>query len=1094
MATGSAFAAGAEVTGWDGDLYRDGGGMWEGALVEIHDFEGPFEVMDPDLLDDDRPEIGPEDLNGARGRVVGWSDEDGRYVIETFGGLVVGVPEENLREFSPPPPEEEAGFDVAWPSGPIQPEDFGSEATEALQRKGWCLIQMFVPAASRRETVIEALDLVDWRLPERELEVQYLGHDNCTKFADLDPDDISQDPEGSLAQTDRALTQLGLLLAPTTPDALGFVLWGRHAGQVRMPLESSDEEFLRPSPLSEDDYDPGGKVYRHLNFIERRKLLALYMIENDGGDLWLYPVSSDPGADKQGVRVPVCPGKVLLLQPDTMTYSYQPRAGRSLLLQTWYMGEPSFPDPTDNAVAELPASQRCERVHINTMQFRIGGSSNSPEEAWNMWISGTDCALTVPSMRFDVDQYYSADGNGLLYTNHFAGMSDEVAMQFDYTFFGISFAEADVLGPAQRIQLEVGYQVLYAAGYSKESVRGMRCGVFVGDAGTDWKVCGAMPAMMSTARMGGEINPGLYSGWQLGMGCSRLSHILDMKGPCVCVDTACSSSLVAMGQASRTLVRPREGQISPSAGTGITKSLVMGVCLDDGPATFMAYCAATMLSASGRSFTFDESANGFMRGEGIGGAFLRLSDEDMDAQQMMGCVVGSNVNQDGRSASMTAPHGPSQQACIRACMAEAGLKPSEITIAECHGTGTALGDPIEVGALRDVMKDRGNDGIVMTSGKSNFGHMEANAGIGGILRCLCMLNAMTGASNLHLRSINPHIEFVGYPALFVSEHADCGVRSGISGVSSFGVGGTNARADMWARSKLGYLSTAEVNTYAKIRLKSAAFERVALNGQPGPGVTDRVYITGTWDAWSSTLEMDPIGEGEYVVTIPLGDTRCEKFRIILNEDPRQSIYPAVDLSEPFGDILGPDWEADGRGWMLDGRDDGGRTGDSYRIKFTWGFSWNTGEYKRVSWERQVEPQALQLQRRPYLHQYAVAGTWTSWKLSAMTLVDEMEGVFQCTARIGVMGQEEFHFVRDRDLGQVIYPDVPHAMKQSILVRGPDAHGEGRHWQIRGPIGETVTIRLRVVDAEIEVTAVSPTKGRRTWRSEEIDGLPRALLQ
>merc|ERR550532_3500216 len=121
---------------------------------------------------------------------------------------------------------------------------------------------------------------------------------------------------------------------------------------------------------------------------------------------------------------------------------------------------------------------------------------------------------------------------------------------------------------------------------------------------------------------------------------------------------------------------------------------------------------------------------------------------------MLACLMGTNVNQDGRSASLSAPHGPSQQQCIKASMAEAGLKAGEISIAECHGTGTSLGDPIEVGALRDTMKDR-HIPIVMTSAKSNFGHTEAAAGICGIGRCLTMLNAMVGACNLHLKNLNP---------------------------------------------------------------------------------------------------------------------------------------------------------------------------------------------------------------------------------------------------------------------------------------------------------------------------------------------------
>jgi len=442
------------------------------------------------------------------------------------------------------------------------------------------------------------------------------------------------------------------------------------------------------------------------------------------------------------------------------------------------------------------------------------------------------------------------------------------------------------------------------------------------------------------------------------------------------------------------------------------------------------------------------------------------------------------VDQDGRSASLSAPHGPSQQQCIKASMAEAGLRAAEITIAECHGTGTALGDPIEVGALRETMKSR-DVPIVMTSAKSNFGHTEAAAGMGGIARCMTMLLSMSGACNLHLRCINAHIEFVGYPALFITEAADCGFRTGISGVSSFGVGGTNARGDIWARSVYGYTATHTVHPVNKLQLANVLHARIKHNGLPGPGPSDRLYIMGTWDAWSEMVEMKSETAGEWTATVVLGDVQRERFRIVVNGEARQGFYPVVDKADQQADVQGPDWEGQGRSWLIDGRVDGGVPGTVYRIAFSWAYSLDTGELRRVTWEKLSDAGGSPplADGRVYEHAYSVAGSWTAWTCCKMERVSAEAGAYETTVRIGATGQEEFHLVRDGDWTQVIHPATARAVKAKIPVRGPDDEGAGKAWLVRGPTGGTVTLRLQVSEGGLAVSAASAA-GTRTWRSSE----------
>lgn len=805
-----------------------------------------------------------------------------------------------------------------------------------------------------------------------------MGFGNSTKYASLPQDTAARKQLDVLTQLDRMMTQVGLLLSPSC-KSFGLNLWGRLNGMVRLAFKNYEEERkLRPGPLVDDDYGDGGKVCGHLNFLERRRLLMLFLVENSGGDLWLHSGLGTDGSAADDVKLEISSNRLVLVLAQQFSFSFRPRGTEHVTLQTWFISEPVLPNPEDQRVAELPVSQVGERVHVMNLHFRAPGWAYNLGAAWAMWVAGTDGCTKLPIARWDVDQYYNPNQViGAVYCIHGACIEDNMLLGFDNKTFGIEEEEASYMGPGQRILLETGYEALYKEGYRMDTIPGLPMGIYVGDGGSDYQWI-VPERIMEDLRARRPVNKHAKHGFQGGMAAARLSHLLGLRGPCISIDTACSSSLVAMGQAHRALVRRNdEVQAPPRLGCAIDKALVMGVALLDGWHTTLAYCAATMLSTMGRSFTFDESANGFVRGEGIGAIFVQLSDSDEDAQRMLAAVIGSNVNQDGRSASMTAPHGPSQQMCIRASMRQAGLQPSQITIAECHGTGTALGDPIEVGALRDVMKDRDEDPIIMTSGKTNFGHLEACAGLVGIARCVVMLNSVAGASNLHLRCLNPHIEYAGYPALLIDDLVDCGRQAGISGVSSFGIGGTNARGDLWGRALQGTRATREVCIASAFESRALLYSRIKKNRTPCATADDTVHISGSWDRWVSK-PMRRVNEDEFEALITLGPNRRERFRLLLNDDSRQVFYPEkdadaqsiarsgvvppqqklmwqsrgeMDSAPDSGPVLGPDSRALARAWTIDGALDEAPAGTRYRVTFRWTFSLETGEMRRVSWER-----------------------------------------------------------------------------------------------------------------------------------------------
>lgn len=373
-------------------------------------------------------------------------------------------------------------------------------------------------------------------------------------------------------------------------------------------------------------------------------------------------------------------------------------------------------------------------------------------------------------------------------------MDDKVVECFDNRFFGMDADEAAMMAPKDRVSLEVGYESLHRAGYRAETLRRQNIGVFMGDSGSDWN--NVIEWTVVPTRWDYFLNANC---------CSRLSWIFGMVGPCSTAETACSSSLVATGIAHMSMRAPGADQPSSGFDSGAKNSLVVGLNTLIGPQSYIGLSGPGMLTQKGRCFTFDHSADGYARGEGLGGFVLKKCMNYYEAMGRLGMLIGSSINQDGRSASMTAPHGPSQQDVIRASMREAGVDASAITIAECHGTGTALGDPIEVGSLRGVMKkNRGEVPLLATSAKSNIGHLEAGAGMAGIIKCITMLRSSTGAPNCHLMEFNPHLDISGFPVTFETECVDFGHNSGITGVSSFGFGGTNARADMWGHAVRGH--------------------------------------------------------------------------------------------------------------------------------------------------------------------------------------------------------------------------------------------------------------------------------------------------
>ena len=423
--------------------------------------------------------------------------------------------------------------------------------------------------------------------------------------------------------------------------------------------------------------------------------------------------------------------------------------------------------------------ERRESIAIVGIGCRFPGGVTDPESFWTLLRNGVDAVTEVPPERWDVDAYYDPDPEApaKTYSRHGAFLKD--IDRFDPHFFGIAPREALRMDPQQRLILEVAWEALERAGIAPASLVESRTGVFLGISGHDYADL--------LARAGSTyLDAHFLTGNPLNFAAGRLSYSLGLQGPSMAVDTACSSSLVAVHLACQSL-RAKECQMALAAGVNLVLVAEANVVL----------AKAHMLAVDGRCKTFDAAADGYVRGEGCGVVVLkRLSDAVANGDQILAVIRGSATNQDGPSSGLTVPNGPAQQTLIREALGVGGIRPADVSYIEAHGTGTSLGDPIEVQALAGALGDgrSADNPLLIGSVKTNVGHLEAAAGIAGLIKVVLALQHKTIPPHLHLKTVNPNISLSAIPAAIPTVSTAWEPRAGrrIAGVSSFGASGTNA--------------------------------------------------------------------------------------------------------------------------------------------------------------------------------------------------------------------------------------------------------------------------------------------------------------
>jgi acyl transferase domain-containing protein len=415
-------------------------------------------------------------------------------------------------------------------------------------------------------------------------------------------------------------------------------------------------------------------------------------------------------------------------------------------------------------------------IAVVGMAFRFPGGIRNEEQFWSLVNSGT-CAITkIPASRWPTDLYQDDNKNvpGRSVTFN-AGVLDSIK-EFEPAFFGISPKEAEWMDPQQRLLLKVTHECLENANIKISDFKGSDCGVYVGVSSLDYflRADEDLPA----------VSPYTMTGNTLSIDANRISYVFDLHGPSVTMDTACSSTLVTLHHACQAI---RSGEV-PCA-------IVAGAHLLLRPYSFVGFSKASMLSPTGSCRPFDERANGYVRSEGVAALLLKpLDDALRDHNRIHAVIKASGVNTDGsRKSGLTIPSETAQAQLMKQVLERSGISVGDIDYIEAHGTGTPVGDPIEVRSISSVYAKERNGRLPVSSVKANLGHMEPMSGLAGIVKAITVLKHGTVPPIPFDFRPSPKIDFDGLNILCSQDGvklSDKRIHTGA--INSFGFGGANA--------------------------------------------------------------------------------------------------------------------------------------------------------------------------------------------------------------------------------------------------------------------------------------------------------------
>eukprot|EP00930_Biecheleria_cincta_P053377 TRINITY_DN3882_c0_g1_i1.p1 TRINITY_DN3882_c0_g1~~TRINITY_DN3882_c0_g1_i1.p1 ORF type:complete len:929 (+),score=159.98 TRINITY_DN3882_c0_g1_i1:33-2819(+) len=848
---------------------------------------------------------------------------------------------------------DEASFDLAL--GPQTSDEVATqEISQCLFEKGFAVLRLCQPRQIR-ERAVEAMqrlaeDGTLGRLPE-EVEEGYLGLGGKGRVTWLDPDRLDVETE-ALHSADQNLSYLASLLQPASGNLFDRMIKERTPALAALSLDIEEEEDY-PHPEADDQ-----TLGDFLGTWRRGLVKAVHFMGPDTASIELEtregPKAAALPTQQEVIRLKAEPNTIILFRPDCYNFSWSVEPESEVLMLTasflseaprWLLRDWSKMDTSKwlcmgGVIAPHgPPPPKGNGINVLHLATRLPSNADEPEMYTAFATVGCDAVVEIPISRFDYDQYYTDDFANVSpldpkMTQKHTSLVEGVEL-FDNKYFDISNNEALNMDPIQRQVCEVGGALLLQHGISKKvsNKTSSHAGFAVGVDKADFAAMGLG---------GGGTNA--YA-----IIANRFSFVFNMKGPNFVADTACSASGTALHLAKPLLLDQRWDPLEWFAVLGTH------LCLSPGP--WIGTSMSSMSSVTGRSFTFDASANGYLRGEGTSGILLKYGEYDSE-----GVIFrSSQVGQDGRSASLTAPNGPAQEDIIRKAIREGGMTSAESTSWECHGTGTSLGDPIEVGAVRKVqLKVPRQEPLMMSTCKSNIGHLEGGAAMAAMLKGIVGLKYSQCLPSNHLRQLNPHLEHTTFDAFFETERSRMPFDRANTHVSSFGFGGTNAHIIFWGKSMVNKEDTRSKILRRIARMSPAEIRPVGQNPDhweadlpdenPQAGESfglvlnpedpidepmrwlkvsaheqadsenDAQYVmTGNFNIWQQdAMEPGTVPGSHSIVLLMPSDGKLE-FRFLRNGNFDEVIAPATaKCSSKLGQINGPEADLTNT-WLIEGQ-------------------------------------------------------------------------------------------------------------------------------------------------------------------------------
>jgi polyketide synthase-associated protein len=805
------------------------------------------------------------EVNGELGQLVDWSPIDERCRVALLYGETVEVLPEVVKPAANP------GCDILV--GPrLQLNFLAEEVSQCLFAKGYCVLKICQAASDVEASVATMKDMHDGeelkRLPT-EVEEGYLGFNGRGKVTWLEEGDLSVDP--TIRRNDLFLTSLAHSLLPYSPDVLGDVADQRTQALLSMWLRD-DEIAEYPSPFPDDKV-----LGTYLNTFDRALLKAVHFMgpspimvkltEKDAQNALPCPA--------EDVRIKGEANTILLYKPQCLDMSVSADNDKDALsISVTFMKaeqKPMVVGRWDTAaslnVGEIGApSGTLEKCCVHNLSSRMAANWDDPEFYNAGLTGGCDSMVEFQKSRFDYEEYYCDDvaiakpwNICMKHTAFVEGLDT-----FDNKYFSISVNEARTMDPMQRHLLETGAMNLYQMGITKKFAdrNPHHGGCSVGLDKDDWTV-------MEASGMTGDdrgASPNVQA-----IISNRFSFVFNLKGINYVADTACSASLVATHMATSMMRDRTNDKLEFFICTGIHQ------CLN--AMLYMGAHLGHMFSILGRCTTFNQSADGYVRGDGCSGMALKWGSE---TDERMALWRGSAAGQNGRSATLTAPNGLAQEDVIWKAIRDASILPPESSCWSCHGTGTSLGDPIEIGSLRKVQsKHQRDQSLAVNTNKTNVGHLEGGAAMTSLLAVVLQLKHGKVNPICHFNVMNPHMEGTTFDGWFNNELGTMNLSQTHAHVSSFGFGGTNGHAVLHGE-----------NQYLTADPRKMFMRR--LNVMSPPEVRPIGKDPSSWE--TDGLERSAKPGDIYAVTITKDDGASQPIKYVLEQEGLGEDYDPNDTS------------------------------------------------------------------------------------------------------------------------------------------------------------------------------------------------------